>query len=154
MKRPIKVFEPVTNEQIKLLHSAPLSAHENEWSKAMLYEKVVGLIGIPFISALSRQEAALLIDQLKGKTMASHPARQAYEDEIQGDASKLPSAYHIKEIRDMLRELAWDKKQITNWLLKYRKVKNIRTMDREQARDTRYALSHVVANIGRTSVEL
>ena len=145
MKKAIRVFEPVTADQLKLLHSAPSWVAGSEVSRDRLYECVVALAGIPSMSSLSRQEAAFLIERLKGQPGRRYPAPARYENEVAGDASSLPSFYHVRDIRLMFRELAWDKAKIEGWLLKWRKVKNIRSLDRINAQGTYTALKNIVA---------
>ncbi|SHH30008.1 hypothetical protein SAMN02745124_00006 [Desulfofustis glycolicus DSM 9705] len=139
MKRPIKLFESITNEQIKKLHSAPFPGGE-----AGVYALVSELIGIASITALSKQEAIFLIDRLQGKTERRFPARPRFSNEIEGDTSSLPSFYHVRDIRLLFKDLGWDKQRIKNWLRKYRKVKDIRSLDREQARATYHILTRMV----------
>ena len=145
MKRAIRVFEPVTADQLKLLHSAPSWAAGSGLSRDRLYEDVADLAGIPSMSALSKQEAAFLIERLKGQPGRRYPAPARYENEVAGDASSLPSFYHVRDIRLMFRELAWDKAKIEVWLLKWRRVKNIRALDRQNAQGTWTALKNIVA---------
>jgi len=141
MKQPIKVFEPVTNNQIIRLHSR---ARQIVLPDTELYEMVAGLIGIASITALSKQEAIFLLDNLQGKRKARFPAGPRFENEISGDAANLPSFYHIRDIRLMFQQLGWDKQRIKSWMIKYRKVKDIRSMDRSQARGTYIALKVMV----------
>ncbi len=136
MKKPIKVFEPITAEQIKMLHSAPF-----EGGTKRLYDRVEELIGIASITALSKQEAIFLIDQLKGKNRFRYPKRPPWEYEIEADlGGDLPSYYHIRDIRLIFKKLGWTKDHIKNWLLKYSKVKDIRSMSRDRAQKTYFAL--------------
>lgn len=145
MKKAIRVFEPVTADQLKLLHSAPSWAAGSVVSRERLYECVAALAGIPSMSALSKQEATFLIERLKGKPGRRYPEPARYENEVAGDASSLPSFYHVRDIRSMFRELAWDKAEIERWLNKWRKVKNIRSLDRRNAQCTWTALKSIVA---------
>ncbi len=145
MKKAIRVFEPVTADQLKLLHSAPSWAAGAGVSLGRLYEDVAGLAGIPSMSALSKQEAAFLIGRLKGEHGRRYPAPPRYENEVAGDAAGLPSFYHVRDIRLMLRDLAWDKEKIEGWLLKWRGAKNIRALDRQNAQGTWTALKNIVA---------
>lgn len=147
MKKAIRIFEPVTDEQLKLLHSAPTWPAAGGWSKARLYEEVAVLVAIPCISALSKQEAAFLIGMVKGEAGRSWPATPRYESEVGGDTSSLPSFYHIRDIRLMFRELGWDKAKIEGWLLKWRGVKNIRALDRHNAQGTWAALKSIVGRL-------
>ena len=61
MARAIKVFEPVTMEQIVKMNAR---AAEIGLSKEALYAMITELAGIPFMTALSRQEAIVLISRL------------------------------------------------------------------------------------------
>lgn len=140
MVKPIKVFERVTKDQIVKIHSV---VRDSGLSNEDLYKKVAALVAIPCITALSKQEAIFLIDQLQGKGKR-FPAGPLFENQINGDGSSLPSFYHIRDIRLMFRALGWDKEQIKNWLVKYRKVKDIRSMDRKQARGTYSILKGMV----------
>ena len=141
MTEPIKLFEPVTNDQIKKIHSR---ARETGLAKENLYKMVAALIGIPTITALSKQEAIFLIDIMQGQTKWKYPAAPRYENEISGDTSTIPSFYHIRYIRLWIKELGWDKDHMKNWLTKYRKVKDIRSMDRKQANDSFIVLKGMV----------
>jgi len=145
MKKPIKVFEPVTGDQIKILHS---KARKRVLTELEMYTQINALIGIPSITALSKQEAIFLIDSFQGKQKRRYPTVPRLENEIEGDTSALPSFYHIRDIREMVQELGWDKQQMKNWLVKYRKVKNIRLMDRKQARISYFILKGMVKNAG------
>lgn len=133
MARPIKVFEPITNAQIVKVNAR---AAETGLPEEVLYDMITELAGIPLMTALSRQEAIVLIDRLEGRRGRTFPAAARYEDKIGGDTANFASFYHVRDIRLMFRELGWDREQITNWLVKYRKVKNIRSMDRKQAKET------------------
>ncbi|NLZ17119.1 MAG: hypothetical protein GX087_05225 [Desulfobulbaceae bacterium] len=141
MGRAIKVFEPVTREQIIKMNAR---AAEAGLSKEELYAMVTVYAGIPFMTALSRQEAIVLIDRLEGKEWPRYPARARYENQIEGDTSELASFYHVRDIRLMLCELGWGRERIASWLVKYRKVNNIRSMDRKQAKATWAVLKGMV----------
>ncbi len=141
MARAIKVFEPVTMEQIVKMNAR---AAEIGLSKEALYAMITELAGIPFMTALSRQEAIVLISRLEGSEYPRYPARPRYANEVEGDASQLASFYHVRDIRLMFCELGWDRERIANWLPKYRKVKDIRSMGRNNARATWAILNRMV----------
>ncbi|KAB2889325.1 MAG: hypothetical protein F9K32_13075 [Desulfobulbaceae bacterium] len=144
MKKAIRVFEPVTAEQLKLLHSAPSWAAGSGLSRERLYEDVAALAGIPSMSALSKQEAIFLIERIKGNSARNHPPPARYENEVAENGSALPSFYHVRDIRLMFKELGWDKAKIEGWLHKWRGVKNIRELDRHNAQGTWTALKSIV----------
>ncbi len=150
MKRPIKVFEPITNEQIKKLHSMN---RDTGVSPTRLYGKVVELTGLPSITALSKQEAKFLIDHFQGKGWRRYPPLPKYENEIKGDTSELASFYHIRDIRQMFVALGWSKEQIKGWLMKYRKVKDLRSLDRKQAQATYIILGKMVEALNNKKAE-
>lgn len=142
MTRAIKIFEPVTDEQIKKIHAV---ARKIGLADVDMYQMVAGLIGVASVTALSQQEALFLIDKMQGKNKRRYPAVPLFSDKINGDTSSLPSFYHIRDIRLMVQELGWDKQQLKDWLTTYRKVKDIRSMDRTQARKTWFILQGMVA---------
>ena len=142
MAKAIKIFEPVTEEQIKKIHAV---ARKTGLSDGDMYQMVAGLIGVASVTALSQQEAFFLIEKMQGKNKRRFPAVPLFSDKIIGDTSSLPSFYHIRDIRLMVQELGWDKQQLKDWLATYRKVKDIRSMDRTQARDTYFVLKGMAA---------
>lgn len=148
MGKPIKVFEPITREQIVKINAR---AHEIGLPDPELYAMVAELAEIPLMTALSKQEAIALIERLEGNSERLYLDRPRYADAVEGDGANLAAFYHVRDIRLMFRELGWDREQITNWLVKYRKVKNIRSMDRRQARVTWSVLKGMVA--GKTSAK-
>jgi hypothetical protein len=137
MRKPIKAFEPITPDQIKKVHSV---TRATSLSDTDLYQMITDLTNVPSITALSKQEAIFLIDRLQGNEKRHYPSGPLFENEISGDTSALPSFYHIRDIRLMMQELGWDKQHMKNWLRKYRKVRDIRSMDRKQARGTYFVL--------------
>ena len=50
----------------------------------------------------------------------------------------------------MFRQLGWNREQVKNWLVKYRKEKNIRSMGRKQAKATWAVLKGMVERKGGT----
>ncbi len=147
MARPIKVFEPITSEQIVKIHAR---AREIGLLEAGLHEMIAALADIPLMTALSKQEAIVLIEQLEGNYERPYPAKPRYSDKVEGDASQLPSYYHVRDIRLMFRQLGWNREQVKNWLVKYRKEKNIRSMGRKQAKATWAVLKGMVERKGGT----
>ena len=111
---------------------------------------IAALADIPLMTALSKQEAIVLIEQLEGNYERPYPAKPRYSDEVEGDASQLPSYYHVRDIRLMFRQLGWNREQVKNWLVKYRKEKNIRSMGRKQAKATWAVLKGMVERKGGT----
>ena len=113
MARPIKVFEPITSEQIVKIHAR---AREIGLLEAGLHEMIAALADIPLMTALSKQEAIVLIEQLEGNYERPYPAKPRYSDKVEGDASQLPSYYHVRDIRLMFRQLGWNREQVkTGW---------------------------------------
>ena len=129
MKGPTQLFEPITRQQNRLIHAF---ARRSALSDRHLYSMVEEQIGIPSISALSRQEAACLIRRMKtGERSCFFRPRQ--EDQISRDASRFPNYRHIVAIRLIARDLGWSKDHLKNWLKKYLKVASIAELDRQGA---------------------
>ena len=130
MKEPIRLFEPITREQNRSIHAF---ARRSALSDRYLYTMVEDLIGIPSISALSRQEASCLIHRMEtGRKDCFLRPRQ--EDQIPHDASRLPNYRHIVAIRLIARDLGWSKDHLKNWLKKYVKAASVADLDRQGAR--------------------
>jgi len=127
-----KLFEPITDGQIKKIHTR---SKEIKLSDERLYSMVEKLIGIASITALSKQAATHIIEREMGPTKWLKPPSARTEDEIPYDASNLPYLSHIIGIRLMAKEFGWDKDHLKNWLRKYMKVGSIRELDRKRARD-------------------
>lgn len=137
----------MTSEQIVKIHA---SAREIGLPEADLHEMIAALADIPLMTALSKQEAIVLIEQFEGDYERLYPARPRYANEVDGDAAALASFYHIRDIRLMFRKLGWSREQIKSWLVKYRKVKDIRSMNRKQAKATWAVLKGMVERKGGT----
>ena len=130
MKEPTRVFEPITPEQNRRIH---VFARKSALSDRRLYAMVEDLIGIPSISALSRQEASCLIRRMEtGKKVCFW--RPRLEDPTLRDASLFPNYRHIVAIRLTARDLGWSRSHLKNWLKKYVKVGSIAELDRQGAR--------------------
>lgn len=130
MKEPIRLFEPITREQNRAIHAF---ARRSALSDRYLYTVVEDLIGIPSISALSRQEASCLIQRMEtGQRDCFLRPRQ--EGQIPHDASRLPNYRHIVAIRLIARDLGWSKDHLKNWLKKYVKAASVADLDRQGAR--------------------
>ena len=150
MAKAIKIFEPVTEAQIKKIHSI---ARKKSIDTAVMYQAVADLIGLASLTALSKQEAIFLIEKLQGQNRRRYPSMPSFSDAIDGDTSKLPSFYHIRDIRLFVQKIGWDKQQLKNWLVRYRKVKDLRSMDREQAKTTYFVLKGMAAKVDRQCVD-
>ena len=102
----MKVFEPITNDQIKKIHAR---AREIKLPDEKLYSMIEELIPIPSITALSKQEAVNIIEKLEGPTkwLTPPPARTA--EQTEDDTSSLPSLGQIRGIRMIVKTLGWDK---------------------------------------------
>ncbi len=96
---------------------------------------VARLVGIPSITALSKQEASHIIERLQGPTKWLRPAPPRTEADIPGDTSGLPFLSHVVGLRLSIKELGWDKEHMKNWLEKYMKVPDIRSLNRTRAKD-------------------
>lgn len=130
MKAPLRLFEPITREQNRLIHA---KAQGSALSDRQLYSMVAELIGIPSITALSRQEASCLIHRMeRGRTDCFFHPR--YEDQMPGDSARFPNYRHIVAIRLIARKLGWSREHLKNWLKKYVKVPSIAELDRQSAR--------------------
>jgi hypothetical protein len=130
MKRPTRLFEPITREQNRAIHAF---ARRAALSDRCLYSMVEDLIGIPSISALSRQEASCLIQRMETGRRDCF-LRPRPEGRIPGDASHLPNYRHIVAVRLIARDLGWSKDHLKNWLKKYVKAPSIGELDRKGAR--------------------
>jgi hypothetical protein len=110
------------------------------------------LIGIPSITALSRQEASCLIRRMeRGQTICFlHPR---HEDQMPGDASRFPNYRHIVAIRLIARKLGWSREHLKNWLKKYVKVASIAELDRQGARKAFLGLMQIQKNRERKVLE-
>jgi len=135
-----KLFEPITNAQIKKIHAR---AREIKLPDEKLYSMIKRLIGIPTITALSRQEAGNIIEKLMGPTKWLRPPPARTADEIEGDSSDLAYWRHVDVIRRIVKALEWDKEHLKSWLLKYMKVRTIRELNRERGRDAFVAMKAV-----------
>ena len=131
VKKPVKRFEPITEQQNRKLHAI---IYQRRLSEKHLYEMVEKLIGIPSISSLSKQEASFIIRRLEGtdKRYAGKPFQLNHP--LPAHSSQLPSLAHIRGIRTIAKELGWDKTHLNNWLKKYMKKARIRDLDPESAR--------------------
>ena len=135
-----KIFEPITSDQITKIHArtAEIGLSEDD-----LYAMIEQVTGFASISAMSRQEAAYIIDRLQGPTKWLRPLPPQTEDEIWGDASDLPYLGHIIGIRVIAKELGWGKGHLKNWLRKYLKVQSIRKLNRQKAAHAFVAIQKV-----------
>lgn len=140
MKRPIKVFEPITKPLIKSIH---FQGRRHGFFKEDVYRLVAELAGIQSLTALSTREALFLIGKMTGQTARSCPLPPPWENEVEGGAA-LPSYYHVMDIRLMFKELGWDKEQVKGWLEKWIKVEDFRAMDRKQAQKAYFALGKIL----------
>ena len=139
MKAPLRLFEPISREQNRLIH---VLARGSALSDRQLYSMVEELIGIPSITALSRQEASCLIRRMEsGRTNCFFKPR--YEDEMPGDASRYPNYRHVVAIRLIARRLGWSREHLKNWLKKYVKVASIAELNRQSARKAFLGLMQV-----------
>jgi hypothetical protein len=129
IKGPTRLFEPITRQQNRFIHEF---AQRYAVSDQDLYSMVEDQIGIPSISALSRQEASCLIRRMKtGERLCFLRPRQ--ENQIPRDATRFPNYRHIVAIRLIARDLGWSKEHLKNWLKKYIKVASIAKLDRQGA---------------------
>lgn len=147
MARPIKVFEPITSEQIVKIHAR---AREIGLLEAGLHEMIAALADIPLMTALSKQEAIVLIEQLEGNYERPYPAKPRYSDEVEGDASQLPQLLPRAGHPADVPATGLEQGASQNWLVKYRKEKNIRSMGRKQAKATWAVLKGMVERKGGT----
>lgn len=125
-----KIFQPITDDQIRKIHAR---VKERGLPETELYAIIEQVTGFASISAMSKQEAAHIIDRLQGPTKWLRPLPPWSEDEIWDDASDDPCRGHIVGIRIIAKELGWDKDHLKNWLRKYVKVRSIRELNREKA---------------------
>ncbi len=132
-----KLFESITDEQIRKIHAR---SKEICISEEDLYSMISNIIRIPIMTAMSRQEAGFLIEQLEWDRRYSRPAPAVDATAITGNADRLPFLSHVSGIRSIVKDLGWDKQHLKNWLKKYMKVNSIRDLDRVRARDAFVAL--------------
>jgi hypothetical protein len=149
MKAPLPLFEPITREQNRLIHAL---ARGSALSDRQLYSMVEELIGIPSLTALSRQEASCLIHRIVGDQTSCllNPRR---ENQMPGAASRFPNYRHIVAIRLIARRLGWNREHLKNWLKKYVKVSSIAEMDRQSARRAFLGLMQVQKRRGKKVLE-
>ncbi len=140
MKPLKKLFEPINADQIKKIHAR---ARERRLPKEQLYSMVARLTGISSITALSKQEGSHLIGWLQDPSKWLKPVQPRTKAEIGGDTAGLPYLSHIVGIRLIIKELGWDKEHMKNWLEKYMKVPNIRSLNRQRAKDAFLALRKI-----------
>ncbi len=138
-----KLFESITDGQISMIHAR---SKEIGLSKDRLYLMISKLIGIPSITALSKQEAVHIIEQLHGQTKWTMPPPAGDKGNVHGDVDRLPLLDHVWGIRAIVRALGWDKDHLKNWLKKYMKVASIRELNRIRAKDAFVALRKIQAH--------
>lgn len=132
-KRKPRLYEPITERQIWKIES--LVAERPELASDELLMKIVtDLIGIPDVTALSKQEASHVIERLLGDTTWDAPPPPRTADEIGIDGDKLPSYGHIYFIRKTAGKIGWDRERFKDWLHERTGRRSIRDIDREQAR--------------------
>ena len=137
-----KIYEPITDEQIKKIHA---TVKERGASYEKLYAMIEDLILIPSISSLSKQEASFIIDKLLGAEEYQRPAKCKTEDEIPGKGTDLPTMKQIWGIRKMVKQLGWDRVHFKAWREKYRHL-TIREHNRKQASDFFLALKKILSH--------
>ena len=133
----------MTLQQNRTLH---LMISHNILSEKRLYELVEELIGIPSISALSKQEASFIIKRIGGSRRWLYPGSRQITQKTSMNLSNLPNLSYVRGIRLIARELGWDKDHLKNWLMKYLKTKNIRSLDAESARKAFIGLRKIQMN--------
>ena len=138
-----KLFEPVTDCQISMIHAR---SKEIGLSKDQLYQMISKLIGLSSITALSKQEAVHIIEQLHDQTEWTTPPPARDEGTVKENADRLPMLGHVRGIRAIVRAIGWDKEHLKNWLKKVMKVSSIRELDRVRARDAFVALREIQAH--------
>ncbi|MBW1697077.1 MAG: hypothetical protein JRH18_06755 [Deltaproteobacteria bacterium] len=131
VQKPKNRFEPITDRQNRKLH---VLGKTKSPSEKHLYQMVEDLIGIPSISALSKQEASLIIKKMDRSNSFSIKRPTCIQHRAPIGNSNLPNLSHIRGIRMIARELGWDKDHLKNWLKKYMKASSIRELDAETAR--------------------
>lgn len=140
MKKQIRYYEGVTNKQISLMFKL---ADEKK-----LYGMVEKVTGIPFVTALGKNQSSFIIDRLLDKKtipLRPYPPRPEHRIRKAGiDPANLPTASQISGITNTIKELMqWrnvSKEQIQAYIQKYGKVKSIRDLSRTQARNLHVAL--------------
>ncbi|MCU0585576.1 MAG: DUF1018 domain-containing protein [Desulfobacterales bacterium] len=149
MKAPLQLFEAITREQNQLIH---VLARDSALSDLQLYSMVEELIGIPSLTALSRQEATCLIHRMEGgrRRCFLTPRR---ENQMTGDASRFPNYRHIVAIRLIARRLGWSREHLKNWLKKYVKASSIAELDRQSARKAFLGLMQVQKHREKKALE-
>jgi hypothetical protein len=141
-QRTEKRFEPITRQQNRKLHAL---ARQKHFSEQHLYKVIEELIGLPSITALSKQEASLIIQKMEGaRSMLRYRPRHPAYPPPAGYAD-LPNLSYIRGIRHIARDLGWDKEHLKNWLKKYLKTSSIRDLDPDTARKAFIGLRRVHA---------
>jgi hypothetical protein len=123
-KEPKRLFEPITDGQINLIHT--VIAEKPNLSHEKVYSMIADLIVIPSIRALGKNEASFIIDKIMGPTKWLRPPRAKTADQIKGDSSNLSFYKQIYAIRMFVKELGWDTDHFYAWLKKYVKKESIR----------------------------
>ena len=138
------IFEPMTTKQefcINRLVNDKVTPTLDE-----IEEKLKKLIHVPWIDALSKQEAIFFIDCLKGKEKSKSPALPRTIDIMPESARALPSYGMIYRIREQVGLKVgsgkWSRADFSDWLEGKVGVRRINDLDREKTVIVYKALCH------------
>lgn len=139
MKKQIQLFEPISESQESMVYYSARNL-----PKEILDKMVADLIGIPDVSALSKQEASFIIDRLLGATEPNRPRWPKTADQLKGDTSELAYYRQIYFIRKTIQDLGWSLERFKDWLHKYTGQTSIRNLNREQVRKLHFLAMDLV----------
>jgi hypothetical protein len=135
MKKPILIFEPITGNQIWKIREAARSQNMTDEKKM---EMVAGLIGIPDITALSKQEASFIIDRIQGTATSDRPYPPKMINQMNDEASTLPTSGQIYLIRHTVKDLGWSIERFKTWLFDHTGRPSICDISRADAKKLCY----------------
>ena len=129
MKKPKLLFEPISESQESMVYYSAKNL-----PKKILDTMVTDLIGIPDVTALSKQEASFIIDRLLGATEPDRPRWPKTADQLKGNSSELAYYRQVYFIRKTIQDLEWSLERFKDWLFKNTGQTSIRNLNREQVR--------------------
>jgi len=139
-KKP-RFYEPVTENQLWKIMAV---AEENGWSEERVNALVRKIAGIGITTALSKMEAAFVIERIiGGKVLQMKPFPQRTAERI-GNVDCLPYMGHIKGIREAMAFKRWTPQYIREFLSRFYHVGTIRELNRDQAKSCFMLMQNIV----------
>lgn len=142
MKKPQLIFEPITEDQARLIDA--LINDQMDLSIDEIGSMIADLTGLPCVDSMSKQEASFIIDRLKGNQEWEHPRSARTKEAIGKDCSSLPYFNQVFFIRKSVQSLGWPVDRFSEWLFKITKVRSIKSLDRDQTKAAYVAMIHVL----------